>query len=202
MRCFLNAQQPVFGTLVCIKMKRLNKIFSLKTKKYTQSRGDKKNIVVSGYRWVFVQRFELTPDLQGDELSFLANIRAKDYYYEDVAFTWPNSDEVINKRYHGPYLIDSLSASDYVRVEVGEMKRIFEDTLQDEEFNNGFPFNEQFKLEAEELISSVIRPNSEIFWLNKKYDRSDSYGRYEYWAEFIIRNKNEGELAYITFSED
>lgn len=58
-------------------------------------------------------------------------------------------------------------------------------------------------LEAEELVFSVLRPDSEIFWLNKSFAYSSNLsGRYGYWAEVVIRNKNDGELAYITFSED
>ena len=187
-------------------MKKLRNIFKRAKKRppqkqFTHNQGEGKTIVVSDFRWVYSETFKLTKDLQGGKNSFLSALQEKDFYMEDVTWGSQKGRSTIT-RFHGPYPIEEVSINDYLLIDLNEAAVLLENIMDNPDFNNGFPFDKEFRNEARELLKSSLIDKTEIFWLTKKYDaeRIHDRWRYEFWAEFIARNKNE--LVYFTIGED
>lgn len=170
-------------------------------KRYTQNLGDGKTIVISGYRWIYSIRVELTSDLKGSKDDFLHSLKDKDFYIEDVNWTSHNGDAGII-RYHGPYPIEEITADSYMSIELDEAIKLLELTMDNPDFIYDFPFDQEYKNEAISLLQSSMEGKDEIYWLSKKIEkgRMDYWFRYGFWAEFVARDENE--LVYITIGED
>ena len=182
-------------------MKKLINLFKRDKKQYTQNRGEGKIIVLSGDRWVYSLSIELTSDLKGNKSDFFRVLKDKDFYIEDVQWREPNEEPRILK-FHGPFPIDDISAESYILVDITKAVKLLELTMDDVHFNNDIPFDQEYRIEAIDLLEISLTDKKEIYWLNKKFEsgRTDYWGRYGFWAEFIARNENE--LVYITIGED
>ena len=182
--------------VVHLKMKKLIDLFKRDKKNYTQNRGKGKIIVSSDDWWVYAVSIKLTSDLKGTKSDFFRTLQDKDFYIEDVHWSGHNEEPRIC-RFHGPYPIEEISAESYIPINLDKAINLLELTIDNVDFNSDFPFDQEFKIEAVELLKNSLSDKDEIYWLDKKFDprRNDYWGRYGFWAEYIARN--EKELVYI-----
>ena len=131
---------------------------------------------------------KLTSDLKGTKSEFFRTLQGQDFYMEDVHWSGHNEEPRI-RRFHGPYPIEEISAESYIPINIDKAIQFLEMTMDNEDFNCDFPFDQEFKIEAVELLKNSLRDKNEIYWFDKKFNsgRIDYWGRYGFWAEYCSK---------------